>query len=310
MSACALYTSEASFDAWKVEFDRQFPKLNVQHWQHIEHPEKVKYAIVWKPTQAVFERFPNLTTLLNLGAGVDAILNNDAVPKHLAIYRIEDGGMAAQMNQYFSYFLLHYFRDMDLYQQQQKQRQWLVQPYRHASSFNIGILGLGALGSKLATHLQSYGFNVAGWSKAKKHIAGVKSYAGTSELNAFLERTEALCCLLPLTSETTGILNDKNLRRLKPGAILINAARGLHLVADELIELLDNNHLRGAVLDVFDPEPLPINHPLWQHPKVLVTPHSSAQSEHAPCVTRIGETIEAINNNHQPSGLVDRSRGY
>jgi glyoxylate/hydroxypyruvate reductase A len=310
MTTCALYTSDESAQHWQLEFDRQFPHLIVQDWLDIANPEQVKYGIVWKPTQAFFERFPNLTTLFNLGAGVDAILNNAAVPKHIDIYRIEDGGMAAQMNQYFSYFLLHYFRDMDRYQQQQSLNQWQVQPFKAASSFRVGILGLGQLGSQLAQHLQSYGFDVAGWSRNKKHLNGVTSYAGPEELESFLNRTDALCCLLPLTPDTQGILNRKNLSNLPKGAVVINAGRGEHLIVHDLLQLLDENHLRGTVLDVYEQEPLHTESPLWQHPKVMMTPHSSAQSEYAPCVEKIGNTLQAITNNQTPSGLVDRSRGY
>ena len=310
MTTCALYTLHEPISPWQLEFNRQFPHLNVQDWQQITHPEQVKYGIVWKPTEAFFQRFPNLTTVFSLGAGVDAILGNLAVPKHIDIYRIEDGGMAAQMNQYFSYFLLHYFRDMDRYQQQQPKNQWQVQPFKPASSFSVGILGLGQLGAQLAQHLQSYGFNVAGWSRSKKQLDGVTSYAGTEELEPFLKRTDALCCLLPLTPDTQGILNRQNMSQLPKGAVVINAGRGKHLMVDDLVELLDENHLRGAVLDVFEQEPLPTEHKLWQHPKVIVTPHSSAQSEYAACVQKIGNNLQAITDNKTPSGLVDRSRGY
>ena len=185
-----------------------------------------------------------------------------------------------------------------------------MQPFRPASSFRVGILGMGQLGAKLASHLQSYGFDVAGWSRSKKQLPGVTSYAGANELAPFLSRTDALCCLLPLTPDTLGILNRKNMGQLPKGAVVLNAGRGEHLVADDLLALLDENHLRGAVLDVFKPEPLPADHGLWLHPKVMMTPHSSAQSEHVPCVERIGNTLQAIENNQAPSGLVDRSRGY
>ena len=310
MITCALFTSYESTEPWLLEFNRQFPHLNVQDWQHIADPQQVKYGIVWKPTEAFFKRFPNLNTMFNMGAGVDAILNNPAVPKHIDIYRIEDGGMAAQMNQYFSYFLLHYFRDMDLYQQQQPQKQWRVQPFRSASSFSVGILGLGQLGAQLAQHLQSFGFDITGWSRSKKQLDGVTSYTGAEELKPFLKRTDALCCLLPLTPDTQGILNHQNMSQLPKGAVVINAGRGKHLVVDDLLKLLDENHLRGAVLDVFEQEPLPAEHKLWQHPKVMMTPHSSAQSEYAPCVEKIGNTLQAIADSKTPSGLVDRSRGY
>jgi len=97
---------------------------------------------------------------------------------------------------------------------------------------------------------------------------------------------------------------------LPRGSVVINAGRGQHLVVEDLLELLDENHLRGAVIDVFEQEPLPKEHQLWQHPKVMMTPHSSAQSEYPPCVKKIGNTLQAIIDNKNPSGLVDRCRGY
>jgi glyoxylate/hydroxypyruvate reductase A len=310
MTTCALFTPDDSSEQWQVEFERQFAHLKVQDWQHITAPEEVKYGIVWKPTAAFFQRLPNLTTVFNLGAGVDAILSNPAVPEHIDIYRIEDGGMAAQMNQYFSYFLLHYFRNMDQYQQQQKNQQWQEQPFKSAASFRVGILGLGQLGAQLAQHLQTYGFDVAGWSRSQKTLPNVTHYTGLEQLKPFLQRTDALCCLLPLTPETKGILNHQNMSQLPQSAVVINAGRGEHLVVDDLVKLLDDQHLRGAALDVFETEPLSAQHPLWQHPKVLITPHSSAQSECGPCVERIGQTLQAVVLNQNPSGLVDRSRGY
>lgn len=310
MAPCALFTPHDSPAQWLEQFNSQFAHLMVQDWQQISHPEQVQFGIVWKPTAAFFERFPNLTTVFNLGAGVDAILDNPAVPKHIAIYRIEDGGMAAQMQQYFSYFILHFFRNMDLYQQQQTAQQWQVQPFKAAANFRVGILGLGQLGSQVAQHLQTYGFDVAGWSRNEKRLPGVTSYAGPQNLKAFLKRTDALCCLLPLTPATQGILNYQTMSQLAKGAVVINAGRGEHLVVPDLLNLLDQGHLSGAVLDVFEDEPLAKADPLWQHPKIIITPHSSAQSEQAPCVKSIGHTIQDITLGRSPSGLVDRIRGY
>ena len=310
MTICALFTEGMDAPTWQLEFSRQFPSLTVEQWEQVANPEQVRFGIVWRPTAAYFERFPNLTTVFNLGAGVDAILTNPAVPEHIAIYRIEDGGMAAQMNQYFSYFLLHYFRDMDRYQLQQPQQQWQVQPFRPASEFRVGILGLGQLGAALAQHIQNFGFNVSGWSRSEKQLEGVTCYAGDDELGIFLNHTDALCCLLPLTPDTQGILNHQNMRQLPKGAVVINAGRGEHLIERDLLALLEQGHLRGAALDVFTQEPLPTNNALWNHPKVMITPHSSAQSEHAPCVEKIGHTLLAIIDGQSPSGLVDRIKGY
>lgn len=310
MNSCALFTPDQSHGPWLDQFAVQFPQLKVQEWQTITNPESVEHGIAWQPSPAYFSRFPKLKTIFNLGAGVDAILSNPAVPEHVQIVRIEDGGMAAQMNQYFSYFLLHYYRDMDIYQQQQKLSQWQAQPFKAAKDFRVGILGLGQLGSQLSQHLQVFGFDVAGWSRSKKQIDGITTYAGPEQLNQFLQRTDALCCLLPLTPATQGILNYQTLSQLAPGAVVINAARGGHLVDQDLLQLLHQGHLRGAVVDAFEEEPLNPKHNFWQHPKILLTPHCAAQSEPAICVEQIGRKLEAIASNQPFTGLVDRHQGY
>ncbi|MDC9719292.1 MAG: glyoxylate/hydroxypyruvate reductase A [Gammaproteobacteria bacterium] len=311
MNPCALFTGSESNTLWLTEFEHQFPQLNIQPWNQVVDFDAVEYGIVWQPSSAYFERFPNLKAVFNLGAGVDAILSNPTVPAHVQIIRIEDGGMAQQMNQYFSYFLLHYYRDMDLYQQQQQQQShWQVQSVKSPNNFRVGILGLGQLGSQLAIHLQSYGFNIAGWSLSKKHLDGVATYAGDEQLGAFLQRTDALCCLLPLTPVTQDILNHHHLSQLPAGAVVINGARGGHLVAADLLQLLNNGHLRGAVLDAFEQEPLDTKHAFWQHPKILLTPHCAAQSEYDTCVQQIGHKLEAILSNQPVTGLINRHKGY
>lgn len=311
MNPCALFTGSESNHLWLAEFERQFPHLKVQDWQNVVDTQAVEYGIVWQPSEAFFQRFPNLKAVFNLGAGVDAILSNPAVPEQVQIIRIEDGGMAQQMNEYFSYFLLHYYRDMDLYQQQQQQHShWQVHAVKSPKQFRVGILGLGQLGSQLADHLQAYGFDIAGWSRSNKQLQGVTTYSGDEQLQAFLQRTDALCCLLPLTPATEGILNHHNLSQLPKGAVVINGARGGHLVAQDLINLLDSTHLRGAVLDAFEQEPLDPQHVFWQHPNILLTPHCAAQSEHQVCVQQIGNKLKAISSNQPITGLINRTTGY
>src|SRR5437762_11512060 len=88
--------------------------------------------------------------------------------------------------------------------------------------------------------------------------------------------SDALVCLLPLTSQTKGVLNASVLGKIKKGGCVINLARGAHLVAGELIAALDSGHLAHAYLDVFEPEPLPADNALWRQPKVTLTPHAAA----------------------------------
>jgi glyoxylate/hydroxypyruvate reductase A len=304
------FADSGSTANWITTFADQSPHLGVKHWQDVERPLEVKYAIVWHPHEALFQRFPNLQAVFNLGAGVDGILKNPYLPKHIDIIRLENAGMAEQMNEYFAYYVLHYHRHMDRYQAQQAQSQWLPHSTIPASNVRIGILGLGQLGASVANCLKQFGFQVKGWSRSSKQLDGIHCYAGSDQLDDFFANTDMLCNLLPLTAETDSILNYNNLKKLPQGSVLINGARGEHLVEEDLMQLLNEGHLRGAVLDTMRTEPLPQSSPLWTQKNLILTPHCAANSWLKPSATQIAKNIDALLAGQQPTGLVHRDRGY
>ncbi len=134
----------------------------------------------------------------------------------------------------------------------------------------------------------------------------MRCFSGQDGLSDFLAASRVLVNLLPLTPETEGILNRDTLGALQPGGYVINVARGAHLVEADLLALLDCGHLAGATLDVFRTEPLPAQHPFWQHPKITVTPHTSARTLRSESIAQIARLArgEAV------SGVVDAARGY
>jgi len=129
-------------------------------------------------------------------------------------------------------------------------------------------------------------------------------------MNDFLAASRILVCLVPLTPDTQDILNHETLSRLQPGGYVINVARGAHLVDDDLIALLDSSHLTGATLDVFRTEPLPAEHPFWRHPKITVTPHTSARTLREESIAQIAGKILAMQRGEPVAGVVDVQRGY
>ena len=177
-------------------------------------------------------------------------------------------------------------------------------------------MGLGVLGERVSLALKQFDFPVLGWSRSAKHIAGVQCFSGYKDFggfNDFLTATRVLVCLLPLTPETENIMNHSNLMRLLPGAYVINVARGAHLVDDDFLELLGNGHLAGATLDVFRLEPLPPGHPFWQHPKITLTPHTSARTLRFESIAQIARKIHALHGGEAVSsmaGVVDMKKGY
>lgn len=192
--------------------------------------------------------------------------------------RLADAGMGDQMVEYCLYGVLHFHRDMDHYRRDQAEGGWTPRPFVAASQRRVGVLGLGTLGAQVADAASAFGFDTAGWSRSPKVLRKVRTFSGIDQFDAFLARTDILVNLLPLTNETRGILNAETLRKLPRGACLINAARGAHVVESDLLNALDKGHIRGCLLDAFDPEPLPADHPFRRHPGVMVTPHVAAQT--------------------------------
>jgi glyoxylate/hydroxypyruvate reductase A len=224
--------------------------------------------------------------------------------------RIDDGGMAVQMAEYVCHALIRYFRELDRYDEDEGQGKWSFRKPRRREDFSVGIMGLGVLGQRVAQAVGHFEFPLRGWSRTPKHVEGMQCFAGPDQFDAFLSGTRVLVCLLPLTAETGNIMNRDSLGKLMPGSYVINVARGSHLVEEDLIALLDSGHLAGATLDVFRTEPLPEGHPFWKHPKVTVTPHTSARTLRDESVAQIAGKIRRFERGEPIAGVVDRGRGY
>ena len=235
------------------------------------------------------------------------------LPEGCQVVRLDDAGMSVQMAEYVCHALIRHFREFDHYAADVAQGKWSYRRPHSRAEYPVGVMGLGALGTRVAQAVAQFDFPVNGWSRTPRELPGVRCFAGAEGLNGFLAASRVLVNLLPLTPDTRDILNRDTLSRLRAGGYLINVARGAHLVDDDLIALLDSGHLAGATLDVFRVEPLPAEHPFWRHPKVTVTPHTSARTLRAESIAQIATKIhrllagESIDN---LPGVVDSARGY
>lgn len=299
----------ANQDAWLHDLRAAMPHADIRVWQSGD-TAPADYAVVWKPPAGMLQSRPELKAVFNLGAGVDAILQLNVVPDHLPLIRIEDGGMAEQMAEFAVQATLRYYRRLDQYEQQARRAEWRPLPPFSKTEFGIGILGLGVLGQRIAASLQHFGFRISGWSRNAKSLPGVIHYAGAAQLDEFLRNARVLICMLPLTSDTAGILNRRTLSQLPRGAYLINLARGGHLVEADLPPLLANGQIAGATLDVFQEEPLPPQHPFWDDTRITITPHISALTIRPEAARQIAEKIIGLQRGERVPGLVDRSKGY
>ena len=302
-----LYCPEAERGRWRDALAQALPDRSIVVWP--QTCPQAELAVGWMPSADFMAAHPQLRYFFNLGAGVDALLGLD-LPPQLAIVRIEDGGMAAQMLEYVEYAIFRHVRQFDRYEKSASQGVWQPQPLSSWQDYPIGIMGLGALGGHVAGALAQRGLPVLGWSQSPKAIAGVASFVGEAQLDDFLARTRILVCMLPLTAQTMGILNHRSLAQLQPNAYLINVARGGHLDESALLDLLASGHLAGAMLDVTQQEPLPPEHPFWRHPQVCVTPHISAQTVTAQAAAQIAANLARVAGGQLPLGLVESRRGY
>ena len=296
-------------EAWRAELQARIPGLDVRIWPEVGDPADIDLALVWRPPSGELARYPNLRAILSLAAGIDGLVADPDLPD-VPIARMVDPSLTRTMTEYVLLAVLRHHREFDRFERAQRAREWAYAFPPQAADRRVGLMGLGELGSAAARVLVAHGFQVLGWSRSPKALDDVVSYAGRSELHPFLHRTDILVCLLPLTADTVGILDAATFAELPHDACVINVARGQHLVEADLIEALDSGHLGGATLDVFRAEPLPPGNPLWDHPKVLVTPHVASYSVPATAADGVAANIRRILAGEPLLHQVDRARGY
>lgn len=295
---------------WQEHMQSLLPEIDCRLWDDPGDPSEIEIAVVWKPPVGGLKRFPNLRAIVSIGAGIDHVLADPELPKHVPIIRTTGEDLKIRMREYVTLHVLRLHRRLPAIEAAQERREWLQLVNPPAYERKVGLMGLGDLGLDCARTLAGIGFDVAGWSRRPKTIDGVKSFAGQKALTAFLGRTEILVCLLPLTPATTGILSAGLFARLPKGASIINAARGGHLVDDDLLKALEAGQISNATLDVFQTEPLPNDHPFWDHPKVLVTPHIASLIDPIAGGKAIAANVKKFLAGEPVSDLVDLTQGY
>lgn len=296
-------------EPWLAALAEQMPEREVRVFPEVGERDDIAYALVHQPPPGLLASLPNLRAVFSLWAGVDHLASDPELPP-VPVIRMVERGMTATMTAHVVQQVLDLHTHALDYRALQAARHWeqleLTAPWER----RVGILGLGALGRDAAEKLAALRFDVAGWSRSPKEIAGIACYDGEDGLSDFLARTEILVCLLPMTEATRGILNRSLFDRLPRGAALVNCARGGHLVDDDLLAALADGRISSAALDVFNQEPLPADHPYWSHPRVVVTPHVAAFSVPATAIESVAANIRRMEAGEAPLYVVDFDRGY
>ena len=308
--ALLLKTDIERGDAWHVAFRAQAPDIEIRDWPHDGDPAEIEFALVWQPTRGELRAYPNLKAIFSIGAGIDHLSSDPDLPEGVPIVRMVEPGLTAGMVEFVVMSVLYHHRFMLDYAAQARDKVWREIPQIPTQRRRVGIMGLGVLGRAAGEALAGFGFDMAGWSRTAKDVPGIATFHGQDGLTPFLNRSDIVVSLLPLTAETTGIINAQTLGALPRGAVLISVGRGAHVVEADLLAALDSGQLGGTTLDVFQTEPLPADSPFWDHPRVVVVPHIASMTIPDSAAEAVIANIRRIQAGQPPEHVVDLKRGY
>jgi glyoxylate/hydroxypyruvate reductase A len=308
--ALLVSTKPATMAVWREELLALDPTLDIRLFPETGPVEDIAAAVTWNHPPEDLYRYPNLRLLISMGAGVDHLFRPPGPPPGVAVVRLVDRLLTTAMSEYVMLAVLRHHRQDAGYRALQAAGVWEELPAPDTEATRIGIMGLGNLGADAARKLAALDFRVAGWSRTARALPGIETFAGEKGLLPFLARTDILVCLLPLTPATEGIINARTLAALPRGAYVINAARGGHVVEDDLLAALESGHVAGATLDVFRTEPLPEGHRFWTHPKVILTPHAASITIPRSVAPQVVDNLARLREGRPLANVVDVTVGY
>ena len=293
----------AAFDA--------HPGYRLVNPDEIEDPSDIRHAIAFKPGPEAFAPFANLEIVCSPGAGVDALLHNPSLPDDVPVVRMINPEQAKMMAGFAAWHVIGHHRKLAAFPEFQEKHEWATHLSGAVpSTFPVAVLGYGAMGQAVGEALKNCGYPVTGWASRERKVDNVSVLAGKAGLAEVLSAARAVVCVLPLTDATRHILNARTFAMMRDDAILIQIGRGEHLNEAELVVALDAGRPERAALDVFETEPLPDDSPLWDHPRVFVTPHIASDANPPAIAASIVSSFEDQAVGRRQAGLVDRARGY
>lgn len=301
-----LFQSDsADPELWREALLKELPELDFRIWPHSGDPDEVDILLMWRLPQEI-ARFRKLKLVQLISAGTDQLGSAEGLPAHVPIARMIEPGQVRGMNEYVLACVLHYHRGFHLYRRQQAARQWLEHPRRPAQTRSVGVMGLGALGAPVAEMLAAQGFDVHGWTRRPRAIAGITTHSGRDGLPTFLAAAEIVVAMLPLTPDTVALFDRAFFAAIRPGSFFVNVGRGAQCDQAALIAALESGRLAGATLDVLAEEPPAEDDPIWTAPNLTLTPHVATSPDIATAAGVVADNIRRVFADRPPHNAVAR----
>lgn len=310
MTTLLFSSRDDPVELWLPALQAELPEVEIRVDPDIGDPAEIDYALTYFAPHGLLASLPNLKLIHSIAAGIDHLIADPDLPRHLPIVRMVDDNLRNMMSEYAVYAVLHFHRDMQRYRQCQGRADWSRGWPDYTPDTAVGVLGLGAIGRDVAAKLGVFGFDVHGWSSTAKTIEGVVCHHGPAGLRAMASAVKYLVCVLPLTEQTQGIIDAALIRAMPAGGVIVSIGRGGHVVDDDLLAALSDDHLAGAFLDVFNEEPLPPSHPYWRHAKVVMTPHIAGELVPRSCAAEVARNIRRFEAGEPLPTRLDLDKGY
>jgi len=296
---------------WKQEFAQQLPEIPLYVYPDLlkkTDRDRINYAVVWDHPKGDLQGYKNLQAIFSLGAGMEHLLEDTSLPD-IPLVPLLDPIVAEDMANYALYWVMNAHRHYDDYHQQQAQQIWKPLEIKSGKEFNVTVLGLGRIGQKLVDNIHHAGFAVTAWDfKKKVFTSNIQTYAGISKLYQSIKNADVVINCLPFNAKTNGLINADFLSQMTKQSTFINISRGAVVDEADLLDALNHDAIKSAVLDVVCKEPLPQQNPLWHHPKVTITPHISGATYARNAASVIVKNIIRMENGKMPEGVFDRHR--
>lgn len=286
------------------------PDADVRDWAP-DDDEAADILVSWVLPKEMKRTPPDLKAVFCYGAGADQLIYDPRLPPNVPVSRLVDPGQAKRMLDYAAAAAFWRLLDRQIFADAKAAGRWaalddLPGYPRSRNTLEVAVLGLGAIGTKIAEGLHELGFSVRAWSRRPRAHAPFRTMHGKDGVGATLDAADVVVNVLPAVPFARGILGADAFARLAPGALVVNIGRGDAVDEAALATALSAGHIGGAWLDVFATEPLAADHWIWSDPRIQITPHVAGLPDPAVAAAAVAALAGAVKAGTTLPNLVRR----